>query len=1188
MSISENEEHFESSQEASKEVLEMAKTELAMGGMLPPASPLSHSSKLSPKRSQRTGPSGVLGATPKRASAQPSRASPKKKSPSPVRLVKNGKLKPAHCRVFGDKSLMRRDKQCRTCKRMASEDDDVDPTKYLHWAYQKHTQIVNDTEIVSGKVDFYCSKAHEVYHKKLTMKQLCERLDDPVNVDFRDQFQMDRESIVETIRHEGHSDNVPQAKFKKMREEVVRTTISRLVRGKTGQEYEKEKFLELFKSKPEIISKAKFYKVRFKDNGKWCYEWRTKVYDQDKGVYAFREEDEDAVTHTQHLHDDRFSREGDDSAVGAFDDAVVDAHGSWSQATAITATDLGIESKSCAEVKKEPAGPSQPSKRDAPKLQDEDSSSDDDGLTPAQRLMKSREPAPKKRNKGNTGQQPSASGPGSGKAGGATGKDTTVDAKKLLEDYEREMQSLKKCKALSDINDESLSALYARFKTKAGSMQKKVDEASIGELAVVNRSKDQLGCVLEAFKASTTWGSKKTKPNAFKVGTKFEDVKKSGVNLSMLPSCLWSISIYCEVSILCSSQHWKEALGLCTATSIQARLPDATPGDLFDAQDYMAQRVMFDFVRVHGDKKLNADETIAKLKDLLTHCASILRPAVAKIHEHAMSILNYTNQTADTLRDAVDYIDREANAANADKFAKSFVNMYPTEDVFKQAKNSIQKQHAKSTYLELLKSKVAELKNAFGEKLDATHLAGSSGLKDVENATKLVQHVESVVKTCTDDAANVEATKSMIEEFISNEFEKFSLACAALFRNQYGNVSTKLREVPDGTLPDIKASGCCKELIEVSGVIIKGGLLVMLNSIGKMTKKFNLPGTAWTSRRQSIKMFIDATIAVNECLMAIEDLQNFLDAGSLAIHGNPKRMSLALTRIASLCKPVKHVQDIRDLLPGKTYPTAGVLSALGQPSTDITQKVFPWSEHLINEVQAPAVNNFMKEVFVHKHLLAGRESIIYPEDTSKEKDAGLASHPPTDCGELIDMLCLNDDVSTALMVQALAQLEQIQILYATVRVARFDEDEVVESAAKAIALLKVSPPQNVFITQVSKLKIRLKEFGDFVSRVSEWSKDSEKYDFPATVALLEKKMVFEVDAAILRWESGLADAVAKMKKAHPPEWRSKALNGMDEQWIKDTILHRHFLATVGPEHTARSICWTYKCCNYTYNSDKYR
>ena len=230
----------------------------------------------------------------------------------------------------------------------------------------------------------------------------------------------------------------------------------------------------------------------------------------------------------------------------------------------------------------------------------------------------------------------------------------------------------------------------------------------------------------------------------------------------------------------------------------------------------------------------------------------------------------------------------------------------------------------------------------------------------------------------------------------------------------------------------------------------------------------------------------------------------------------------------------------------------------------------------------------MKEVFVHKHLLAGRESIIYPEDTSKEKDAGLASHPPTDCVELIDMLCFNDDVSTALMVQALAQLEQIQILYATVRVARFDEDEVVESAAKAIALLKVSPPQNVFITQVSKLKIRLKEFGDFVSRVSEWSKDSEKYDFPATVALLEKKIVFEVDAAILRWESGLADAVAKMKKAHPPEWRSKALNGMDEQWIKDTILHRHFLATVGPEHTARSICWTYKCCNYTYNSDKYR
>ena len=62
----------------------------------------------------------------------------------------------------------------------------------------------------------------------------------------------------------------------------------------------------------------------------------------------------------------------------------------------------------------------------------------------------------------------------------------------------------------------------------------------------------------------------------------------------------------------------------------------------------------------------------------------------------------------------------------------------------------------------------------------------------------------------------------------------------------------------------------------------------------------------------------------------------------------------------------------------------------------------------------------------------------------------------------------------------------------------------------------------------------------------------------------------------------------QMKKAHPPEWRSKALNGMDEQWLKDTILHRHFLATVGPEHTARSICWTYKCCNYTYNSDKYR
>ena len=75
-----------------------------------------------------------------------------------------------------------------------------------------------------------------------------------------------------------------------MRQEVISATHEQEDRSKEGIVYETNTFQTVFKDQPDVIKKAKFQPVRFRNphTGQMCTGQRTKVYDLQEGEYRLK------------------------------------------------------------------------------------------------------------------------------------------------------------------------------------------------------------------------------------------------------------------------------------------------------------------------------------------------------------------------------------------------------------------------------------------------------------------------------------------------------------------------------------------------------------------------------------------------------------------------------------------------------------------------------------------------------------------------------------------------------------------------------------------------------------------------------------------------------------------------------------------------------------------------------------
>ena len=128
----------------------------------------------------------------------------------------------------------------------------------------------------------------------------------PLSLGFHICLEESRDSVVALYMELG-----PEARLKQEeiigKKVVLASTFEQDSRLKTGHEYEKSVFLNLFKDQPEALKQAKYYTVRYKclRTNKIIVEQRTKVYEQAQGVWRFEEKTGSEVRTDQVIDDGR-------------------------------------------------------------------------------------------------------------------------------------------------------------------------------------------------------------------------------------------------------------------------------------------------------------------------------------------------------------------------------------------------------------------------------------------------------------------------------------------------------------------------------------------------------------------------------------------------------------------------------------------------------------------------------------------------------------------------------------------------------------------------------------------------------------------------------------------------------------------------------------------------------------------
>ena len=153
-------------------------------------------------------------------------------------------------------------KICKLCGISCMEIDPVDETKWIVWGYPQDQKLMFEAILVitSGGVCWYCGAAHRVELGTYNVKQLAAAMGTTDN-QIKERFNLTRDAVIAAVMVEGYS-RLGKAMVAKYKEEVFHDQVSSLGLKKTSMSYEKKRFEEIFKDRPDILKKAQFKPVR--------------------------------------------------------------------------------------------------------------------------------------------------------------------------------------------------------------------------------------------------------------------------------------------------------------------------------------------------------------------------------------------------------------------------------------------------------------------------------------------------------------------------------------------------------------------------------------------------------------------------------------------------------------------------------------------------------------------------------------------------------------------------------------------------------------------------------------------------------------------------------------------------------------------------------------------------------------
>lgn len=131
----------------------------------------------------------------------------------------------------------------------------------------------------------------------------------------------------------------------------------------------------------------------------------------------------------------------------------------------------------------------------------------------------------------------------------------------------------------------------------------------------------------------------------------------------------------------------------------------------------------------------------------------------------------------------------------------------------------------------------------------------------------------------------------------------------------------------------------------------------------------------------------------------------------------------------------------------------------------------------------------------------------------------------------------------------------MQITLAKAKALNAQEDEV--AAVDDVAIVQVALDSGRLADVLVSLRLTVKRFVEHVNGLPDGTLDGDGFQQYRIVQMLPKFVAAtdgETDKAITRWVAGLRCTQKSMADSFPEDWKEKAVDSFDSDWVKDTLL----------------------------------
>ena len=725
-----------------------------------------------------------------------------------------------------------------------------------------------------------------------------------------------RDSVIAVYIEQGEDAKCGRKDVNAMRSTITMTSYEDDELWREGNEYEKSRFLHVYKNDPEIIKKAKWFTRRVRnESGQWVIEQHTKVYERPKGEYKFREVTGKRVAQNTCLDDGQLQF-AEDQQQRVLDDTVsvaLEHRGQGLIQDDIQPKDQqqdvpamikqilkehGVGGSSSASGKKEQGKDDKDKKlKDATGEDDDDTSSDEEDA-PVNRIMQSLHTTPRKA-KGKAKASPLGSSPkgdisaAATSAVGSSGDFTDRTVTQLLNEVEQALNTVKNTKAINDMPEELLKSLSSRLQTKKNQLCRKASKKGGDALTMmdaISKARTKVSSVVEAFGAISAFEKKRTVKTAQAVDEKFDQLKASGA-FAFMPACIAARSLHADLHIKNSESKNHEAIELCKISTISGRCPMATPADAAVIQSDLSSRLLSQEIRQNAENKELASIAKAKLLSMLNNILPLVTDV--DVDDEGKKVLKATvvvfNDKAYTYAEVLDALSLIEKLSKHNELCKVLLNLTPFDEIFLEVKNRIRESEKVGTFVKSIEavkdSDKAQALQALNDASDPRDWA-SIALGFVEAYGLAFKSMPEV------NASDLPSFEPVFADIINSCLPLYKMVSSnlALFETQLLEV---MKDVGAETAPD---QAELAELSQFLGsmTICRTSLLAMVEQISALTKMVNCQASDvlkdWVHMARKGK-------CMEALVNAAAELQRYLLGGKLMVDGN----RMARASVLSTC-----------------------------------------------------------------------------------------------------------------------------------------------------------------------------------------------------------------------------------------------------------------------------------------------